>query len=118
MPEKSRLYNLIDARVLKMLDEGVIQEVQTLKQKISLDAPVCKAIGIKEIWQYLDGQITKKEMIFLLQQATRQYAKRQITWFKNQVDDALLITNPFDSSQITQLVQRKSTGFALEKTAS
>lgn len=118
MPEKSRLYNLIDARVLKMLDEGVIQEVQTLKQKISLDAPVCKAIGIKEIWQYLDGQITKKEMIFLLQQATRQYAKRQITWFKNQVDDALLITNPFDSSQITQLVQRKSTSFALEKTAS
>ncbi len=118
MPEKSRLHNLIDARVIRMLDEGVVQEIQSLKQRVLLDAPVCKAIGVKEIWQYLDNEITKEEMIFLLQQATKQYAKRQITWFKNQVDDALIITDPFDSNQLNQLVQRKSTGFALEKTAS
>ncbi len=118
MPEKTRLYNLIDARVIRMLDEGIIQEIQALKQKVSLNAPVCKAIGVKEIWEYLDNQTTKEEMIFLLQQATRQYAKRQRTWFKNQVDGTLIITDPFDSGQITQLVQRKSARFALEKTAS
>lgn len=118
MPEKDRLYSLINARVIRMMDEGVIQEVQVLKQKVSLDAPVCKAIGVKEIWQYLANETTKQEMISLLQQATRQYAKRQIAWFKNQVNDALVITDPFDPSQIAQLVRRKSAEFALEKTAS
>jgi tRNA A37 N6-isopentenylltransferase MiaA len=57
-------------------------------------------------------------MISLLQQATRQYAKRQMTWFKNQVNDAVVITNPFDSEQIAQLVRGKSARFTLEKTAS
>lgn len=118
MPEKYELHKLIEARVFRMLDEGVVQEIQSLKQKNSLDAPVCKAIGVKEIWQYLDNEITKEEMIFLIQQATKQYAKRQITWFKNQVDDAFVVTDPFDSSQINQLVQCKSARFALEKTAS
>lgn len=118
MPEKDRLYNLINARVIRMLDEGVVQEVQALKQKVTLDAPVCKAIGVKEIWQYLAKEISKEEMISLLQQTTRQYAKRQMTWFKNQVNDAVVITNPFDSNQINQLVRGKSAGFTLEKTAS
>ena len=118
MPEKDRLYNLINARVIRMLDEGVVQEVQALKQKVTLDAPVCKAIGVKEIWQYLANEISKEEMISLLQQTTRQYAKRQMTWFKNQVNDAVVITNPFDSEQIAQLVRGKSARLALEKTAS
>jgi tRNA dimethylallyltransferase len=118
MPEKDRLYNLINARVIRMLDEGVVQEVQALKQKVTLDAPVCKAIGVKEIWRYLANEISKEEMISLLQQTTRQYAKRQMTWFKNQVNDAVVITNPFDSEQIAQLVRGKSARFTLEKTAS
>lgn len=118
MPDKAKLHKLIDARVIRMLDEGVVQEVQSLKQSVLPNAPVCKAIGVKEIWQYLNNEINKEEMILLLQQATKQYAKRQITWFKNQVDDAFVITDPFDSSQINQLVHQKSTRFALEKTAS
>ncbi len=117
MPEKAKLYDLINARALKMLDNGAIQEVQALRQNVTLDAPVCKAIGVKEIWQYLTNETTKDEMISLLQQATRQYAKRQMTWFKNQVNDPLIITNPFDSKEIAQLVQRKSAQPALEKTA-
>jgi tRNA dimethylallyltransferase len=118
MPEKNKLYELINARTIKMLENGAMQEVQALRQNITLDAPVCKAIGVKEIWQYLENEITKEEMICLLQQATRQYAKRQMTWFKNQVNDPLVITDPFDSKQITQLVQRKSTQLSLERTAS
>jgi tRNA dimethylallyltransferase len=108
MPEKELLHKLIDARAIKMLEQGGIQEVQSLRSSVSLDAPVCKAIGVKEIWQYLENQITRPELILLLQQSTRQYAKRQMTWFKHQVYSAVIITNPFDSKQISQLVQRKS----------
>ncbi len=108
LPERKSLYKLIDARAIKMLEQGAIQEVQALRSSTSLDAPVCKAIGVKEIWQYLEEKITHDELILLLQQATRQYAKRQMTWFKHQVDNAIVITNPFELKQISQLVQRKS----------
>jgi tRNA dimethylallyltransferase len=117
MPERQKLHELINIRTIKMLDNGAIQEVQMLRQNVTLDAPVCKAIGVKEIWQYLENKATKEETISLLQQSTRQYAKRQITWFKNQIDDPIVITNPFDSKQINQLVQRKSERSALAKQA-
>ena len=89
-----------------MLDQGAIQEVQNLRSSVSMEAPVCKAIGVKEIWQYLENKITREELIFLLQKATQQYAKRQITWFKYQVNNSIVITDPFDAKQINQLIQR------------
>jgi len=108
LPEKELLHKLINERTVRMLEQGAIQEVQALRSSVNLDAPVCKAIGVKEIWKYLEEEITRDELISLLQLATRQYAKRQITWFKNQVSNAVLITNPFDTTQINQLIQRKS----------
>ncbi len=108
LPEKELLHKLINERTVRMLEQGAIQEVQALRSSVTLDAPVCKAIGVKEIWKYLEEGITRDELISLLQLATRQYAKRQITWFKNQVSNAVLITNPFDTTQINQLIQRKS----------
>ncbi len=108
LPEKELLHKLINNRTVRMLEQGAIQEVQALRNSVSLDAPVCKAIGVKEIWKYLEEEITRDELISLLQLATRQYAKRQTTWFKNQVSNAVLITNPFDTTQINQLIQRKS----------
>lgn len=108
LPPKELLHQLINSRAIKMLEQGAIQEVQALKSLVALDAPVCKAIGVKEIWSYLDEGITYDELIVLLQLSTRQYAKRQVTWFKNQVNDAILITNPFENAQINQLIKRKS----------
>lgn len=94
-PEREKLYRLINERTIQILDSGAIEEVKKLKNKnIHLNAPVCKAIGVKEIWHYLDGVITKDEMLNLMQQSTRQYAKRQYTWFKNQSKDAVVISNP------------------------
>ncbi len=108
LPEKELLHKLINDRTVRMLEQGAIQEVQALRRSVNLDAPVCKAIGVKEIWQYLEEEITRDELISSLQLATRRYAKRQTTWFKNQVSDAVLITNPFDTKQINRLIQRKS----------
>lgn len=108
LPEKTALHKLIDARAVKMLKQGAIQEVQALRSSTTLDAPVCKAIGVKEIWHYLEEKITRDELTTSLQQATRQYAKRQMTWFKHQVANATVITNPFDKQEIKQLIQRRS----------
>lgn len=104
-PAQDYLHKLIEMRALKMLEKGAVQEVQNLKAKgITLDMPVCKAIGVKEIWHYLDGKLTKDEMLFALKQSTRQYAKRQVTWFKNQVDDAIVMDNPFDTEHLKEII--------------
>ena len=108
LPPKELLYNLINARTIKILEQGAIQEVQALRGLVNLDAPVCKAIGVKEIWRYLDEDINYDELVTLLQRSTRQYAKRQVTWFKHQVNNAIVITNPFEKTQINQLIRRKS----------
>jgi tRNA dimethylallyltransferase len=105
-PDQSDLHRLIEVRSSKMLENGALQEVQNLRSKgVTLDMPICKAIGVKEIWQYLDGAITKNDMLMAFNQTTRQYAKRQVTWFKNQVDNATIVENPFDTDHLKMIIQ-------------
>lgn len=82
--ERSILYNRINERVLVMLKNGMIDEITKLKNKgyhykthNSLNT-----VGAKEVFDYLDGLITKERMIELIQQNTRRFAKRQMTWFR------------------------------------
>lgn len=79
---KELLHTRINQRFEQMIAQGAIEEVVTLKARdsLSVDAPIARALGFKEIWAYLDGTLSKKEMIELGQQKTRQYAKRQMTW--------------------------------------
>lgn len=81
--DKQILHMRINQRFEQMITQGAIEEVACLKEKHSLsdDLPIARALGFKEIWAYLDGTLSKKEMIELGQQKTRQYAKRQVTWF-------------------------------------
>lgn len=78
------LYKNINERVIRMIDDGLIDEVKTLKNTYKLDknSQSMAAIGYKEILLYLDGDITLDETINLIQRNTRRYAKRQITWMK------------------------------------
>lgn len=82
---RQTLYDRIDLRVLKMLDQGLEQEAQWL-----LDhgyAPTAsQAIGYKEIFGYLQGQETLQQAIEKIQQGSRRYAKRQLTWFHRNQD--------------------------------
>lgn len=83
--EREELYKKINQRFLNMIDEGVIDEVKDfLKKKVPLSHPTRKALGMKFIIQYINNEISFKKMIELSQMETRNYAKRQITWFKNQ----------------------------------
>lgn len=77
------LYDRIDNRVLQMLDRGLIDEIRNLLAcGISPKATALQAIGYKEFIAALDGQCTIEEATALVQQSSRRYAKRQLTWFR------------------------------------
>lgn len=89
LPDRPILHDRINRRFEKMLDHGAIDEVQALlKQQPSADLPVMKAIGVREIAEMLDGITSRDEVIERSSALTRQYAKRQMTWFRNQMDDS------------------------------
>lgn len=73
----------IHHRTQNMVAAGWIEEVLTLRKTgISEEAPAFKALGYRDICAYLDGQITRDDCIGMIQKKTRQFAKRQMTWFK------------------------------------
>ena len=85
LPEREWLYERCDRRFAMMLEHGAIEEVETLLAR-NLDPalPVMRAIGVPEIAGLLQGDLSRAQAIVSGQTATRQYAKRQYTWFRNQ----------------------------------
>ncbi len=84
-PERDELYNACDLRFLMMLELGAMAEVQDLIARgVSTKAPVMRALGALELAQVASGSMELSTATELAQAATRQYAKRQTTWFRNQ----------------------------------
>lgn len=84
-PERQWVYDRCDARFEAMLDQGAIAEVETLLARgLDPELPVMRAIGVPEIAAWLAGEIEADEVIASGAQATRNYAKRQFTWFRRQ----------------------------------
>ena len=81
--ERGRLYEIINKRVDKMVESGLIDEVKQLKIEGYENCQCMQAIGYKEIFEYLNGNCDLDSAINLIKQRTRNYAKRQITWFKH-----------------------------------
>lgn len=87
-PSRSGLYRQIDERFSNMIASGAVDEVQSLRARgLPADMPVMKAVGVAEIIQFLDGGLAMETVISRAQQASRRYAKRQFTWFRNQTPD-------------------------------
>lgn len=84
--DRALLHRRIDARVGRMVEEGAVEEVRRLRA-FGLDPalPAMKAIGVPEFADVLDGTCELAEAVPKVQAATRQYAKRQLTWFRNQL---------------------------------
>jgi len=83
--EREKLYERINLRVDQMIKDGLVEEVKSLLPYRNHNA--LQTVGYKEIFEYLDGKSTLEEAIEKVKQNTRRYAKRQITWFKNQYGD-------------------------------
>jgi tRNA dimethylallyltransferase len=87
LPDRTLLHERINRRFEKMLDLGAVEEVKALLAlHLDPDMPVMKAIGVPQIADMLAGKLSKDDVIERASAATRQYAKRQMTWFRNQMD--------------------------------
>lgn len=80
--DREKLYDRINQRVDIMINQGLIEEVQELLTKYKDFPTAMQGLGYKEVVDYLNGNMTREEMIDTLKQETRRYAKRQLTWFR------------------------------------
>ena len=84
-PERETIYQRCDRRFEWMADNGAVEEVEALLARgLNPELPVMRAIGVREIAGWIKGDHTREDAIAAGQLATRQYAKRQFTWFRNQ----------------------------------
>ena len=96
LPDRRLLHERINRRFGLMLDGGAVEEVATLRQlDLPPDAPALRAIGVAEIGAMLSGDMQRETVIERGSALTRQYAKRQMTWFRNQMDDSWVRLDPF-----------------------
>ena len=79
---REKLYERINLRVDLMIEQGLIEEVENIYNKYKKFPTAMQGLGYKEVVEYLNGDLTKEEMIEKIKQETRRYAKRQMTWFK------------------------------------
>jgi tRNA dimethylallyltransferase len=95
---REELYQRINQRVLHMVEDGLEQEVNTLLPLFHLNA--LQTVGYSEWLPYLQGQISKEKVIEKIQQNTRHYAKRQMTWFKKDPEVTWYNSNKITAVQI------------------
>lgn len=100
-PEREILYNRINARVDEMIRKGLLEEVVSLKEQQHFNA--LKTVGYKELYAYLNQEYDLKTAIDKIKQHTRNYAKRQLTWFRNQ--GSFLEFSPLDVQKIINYIE-------------
>ena len=104
------LYERIDKRVDEMVTEGLVEEVQKLKN-MGYDRSFVsmQGLGYKEILSFLEGEISLEEAVYILKRDTRHFAKRQITWFKRE-KEVIWVNKPefnYDNEKILDFMQEK-----------
>jgi len=102
--ERSTLHQRIELRYQQMMAQGFEAEVVKLKQRGDLheDLPAIRCVGYRQMWQYLNGEFDRDEMIFRGVCATRQLAKRQLTWLRGWSDLNWLTTD--DETNLTKVL--------------
>ena len=99
---REQLYNRINARVDAMMEDGLLEEVKSLTPFKDLNA--LNTVGYKELFSYLNGEISLETAVELIKQHTRQYAKRQKTWFTR--EEHMLFCIP-SLSEVIKLIDSK-----------
>ena len=107
LPDRDWLLARCDARLAAMFDEGAVEEVARLlaRDDVPLAAPIRRAIGVPEIAAMLAGEIDRDAALAAAKIATRQYAKRQYTWFRNQPPADWLRTDESEKDVIVNQIE-------------
>jgi len=103
--DREELYERINSRVLTMFERGVVDEVRAAG---AVGSTAAKTLGLRQIHDLLDGRVTEAECIGSIQQATRRYAKRQLTWFQRQSNFEPLNLSLHDLSAAIEWISRKA----------
>lgn len=85
-PDRARLHERIEQRFMQMMAQGFLNEVERLRSRgdLHLQLPALRAVGYRQLWLHLDGQCSIDQAIAQGVAATRQFAKRQLTWLRNE----------------------------------
>jgi tRNA dimethylallyltransferase len=89
-PERKALYQRINLRARKMFDGGLVEETRYLLERYGETAAPLTSLGYKQAAQFIRGEVSRETAIEAAQQAHRNYAKRQMTWFRREPDVAWL----------------------------
>lgn len=85
--DRKALYERIDRRVDKMMEQGLLEEVRRLKDRgLPGDSVSMQGLGYKELFAYLEGEYSLEEAVRIIKRDTRHFAKRQLTWFRRERD--------------------------------
>ena len=104
--DREELYNRINARVLQMFDEGLVDEALDVYDKRGLNS--LNTVGYKETFEYLDGLITIDQCIFNIQSNSRRYCRKQQTWFKR--DKNIMWFHPDNIKEIINYIDNQLIG--------
>jgi tRNA dimethylallyltransferase len=85
-PERTALYERINQRARRMFDSGLVEETERLVARYGASAPLMQSLGYKQALQLLRGEVDRESAIAAVQRAHRNYAKRQMTWFRREPD--------------------------------
>ena len=108
--DRAHLYERINLRIDQMLEDGLIEEVRALKNRgYTRDMVSMQGLGYKEILDYLNGECTLDEAIYILKRDTRHFAKRQLTWFRRERDVIWIDkhTYKYDENKILEAMLQK-----------
>jgi tRNA dimethylallyltransferase len=107
--DRAKLHQRIEKRFGAMIDNGFIDEVIGLRKRgdLNLEMPSMRCVGYRQIWQYLDGNLNKDEMIYKAVVATRQLAKRQMTWLRKQPQNFAFDCLNFRNETIFELLNKE-----------
>ncbi|HEV2675172.1 MAG TPA: tRNA (adenosine(37)-N6)-dimethylallyltransferase MiaA [Aliidongia sp.] len=107
LPPRDALYAACDGRLQGMIAAGALDEVAALIARgLSPDLPICKAVGVPELVRHLAGELDLATATAAAQQATRNYAKRQFTWFRRQLADAEILDTQLSHSLHASVCQK------------
>ncbi|MBL8705595.1 MAG: tRNA (adenosine(37)-N6)-dimethylallyltransferase MiaA [Rhodospirillales bacterium] len=104
MPPRPVLHKSINERFLRMIGQGALDEVRAvLARRLDPMLPGMKALGVAELRRHLDGALPLAQAVALAQTATRQYAKRQATWFRHQLPPDYLLNAQFSERLLPEI---------------
>lgn len=111
--EREELYRRIEKRVDTMLENGLVEEVKRLKELgYTRDIVSMQGLGYKEILDYLNGETTLEEAVYILKRDTRHFAKRQLTWFRREREVCWLDVDDMTADEslkyVLELLKNKS----------